>query len=109
MFIQWQMLLANGTNLLNQVKKIVKQVKKVFQNTKIVFSSIIIRKDQKNIDKKISQVNSYLKNYCNQKNIDFTDNGNLKKEHLGQKKLHLNKKGNYFLANNFLKFLRFNF
>ena len=92
--------LANGTNLLNQVKKIVKQVKKVSQNTKIVFLSIIIRKDRKYIDKKLSQVNSYLKNYCNQKNIDFIDNGNLKEEHLGQKKLHLNKKGNSILANN---------
>ena len=36
----------------------------------------------------------------------FIDNGNLKEEHLGQKKLHLNKKGNSILANNFLKFLR---
>ena len=59
--------LANGTNLLNQAKKIVKQIKKVSQNTKIVFSSIIIRKDPKNIDKKVSQVSSYSKNYCNQK------------------------------------------
>ena len=93
--------LANGTNLLNQVKKVVKQVKKVSQNTKIVFLSIIIRKGRKNIDKKPSQVNSYLKNYCNQKSIDFIDNGNLKEEHLGQKELHLNKKGNSILANNF--------
>ena len=88
--------LANGTNLLNQAKKIVKQVKKTYQNTKIVFSSITIRKDRKNIDKKVSQVNSYLKNYCNQKNIDFIDNGILKEEHLGQKKLHLNKKVTLF-------------
>ena len=49
--------LANGTNILNQVKK--KQVKKISQNTKIVFSSIIIPKDRENIDKKVSQVNSY--------------------------------------------------
>ena len=101
--------LANGANLLNQVKKIVRQVKKVYQNTKIVFSTIIISKDCKNKDKKFSQVNSYLKNYCNQKNIDFIDNSNLNEEHLGQKKLHLNKKGNSILANNFLKFLRSNF
>ena len=67
--------LANRANL-NQVKKIVKQVKKVSQNTIIVFSSIIIWKDRKNIDKNVSQVNSYLKKYCN---------GNLKEEHLGQK------------------------
>ena len=101
--------LANRANLLNQVKRIVKQVKKVSQNTKIVFSSIIIRKDRKNIDKTVSQVNSYLKNHCNQMNIDFIDNGNLKEKHLGQKKLHLNKKGNSILANDFLKSLRYNF
>ena len=101
--------LANGINLLNQAKKIVKQVKKASQNTKIVFSSIITRKDRKNIDKKVSEVNSYLKNYCSQKNIDFIDNSNLKEEHLGQKKLHLNKKGNSILAKKFLKFLRSNF
>ena len=71
--------LTNGINLLNQAKKIVKQVKKASQNTKIVFSSIITRKDRKNIDKKVSEVNSYLKNYCSQKNIDFIDNSNLKK------------------------------
>ena len=71
-----------------------KQVKKVLQNTKIVFSSIILRKDRKNIDKKVSKVNSNLKNYCNEKEIDFIDNGyNLKEQHLAQKKLHLNKKG----------------
>ena len=39
--------LANGTNLLNEVTKIVKQVKKVSQKTKIIFSSIIVRKDHK--------------------------------------------------------------
>ena len=33
-------------------KKIVKKVKKVSQNTKNIFSSIIIRKDCKNIDQK---------------------------------------------------------
>ena len=48
--------LTNGINLLNQAKKIVKQVKKVSQNTKIVFSSIAIRKDRKNIDKKVAEV-----------------------------------------------------
>ena len=50
--------LSNAKNLLNQAKKkIVTQVKKVSQNTKIVFSSIIIRKDRKNIDKKVLQIN----------------------------------------------------
>ena len=43
--------LTNGINLLNQAKKIIKEVKKVSHNTKIVFSSIVTRKDRKNIDK----------------------------------------------------------
>ena len=45
--------LANGTNLLNQAKKIVQQVKKSFPKYQIVFSGNIIRKDRKNIDKKV--------------------------------------------------------
>ena len=53
--------LANGTNILNQVKK--KQVKKISQNTKIVFSSIIIQKDRENVDKKGNSIlaNNFLK------------------------------------------------
>ena len=101
--------LTNGINLLNQAKKIIKEVKKVSHNTKIAFSSIITRKDRKNIDKKVLDVNSHLKNYCSQKNIDFIDNNNIKEEHLGVKKLHLNKRGNSVLASNILKYLRFTF
>ena len=101
--------LTYGINLLNQAKKVVMQVKKVSQNTKIVFSSIAIRKDRKNIDKKVAEVNSRLKNYCNQENIEYIGNSNIKEDHLGVKKLHLNKKGNSVLANNFLKYLRSSF
>ena len=101
--------LTNGINLLNQAKKIIKEVKKVSHNTKIAFSSIATRKDRKNIDKKVLEVNSHLKNYCSQKNIDFIDNNNIKEEHLGVKKLHLNKRGNPVLASNILKYLQSTF
>ena len=57
--------LADGTNLLNKTKqkinkkkKIATQVKNFSKNTKIVFSSIMIRKVRKNMNKKVSQVNS---------------------------------------------------
>ena len=100
--------LTNWINLLNQAKKIIKEVKKVSHNTKIAFSSFVTRKDRKNIDKKVLEVNSHLKNYCSQKNIDFIDN-NIKEEHLGVKKLHLNKRGNSVLASNILKYLRSTF
>ena len=60
----------------------------------------------KDLNKKAVEVNSRLKNFCTQKKIDFIDNTNIKEEHLGNKKLHLNKRGNTVLANNLLKYLR---
>ena len=50
-----------------------------------------------------------MKNYFSQINIEYIENSNTKEEHLGKKKLHLNRRGNTILANNLLKFLRSNF
>ena len=86
-----------------------KDVKKSSPNTKLVFSSILIRKDKKGISKKVTDINSRLKNYCQQKHLDFIDNSNILEEHLGNRKLHLNKRGNSVLANNFIKYLRSSF
>ena len=66
---------------------------------------LITRKDKKDLDKKAVEVNSRLKNLSAQK-IDFMDNTNINEEHVGNKKLHLNKRGNTVLANNLLKYLR---
>ena len=96
-------------NLLNNVKKILKQVKKLSPNTTVAFSSIVTRKDKTDINKTVQDTNSRLKNYCSRKNIDFIQNSNIMEEHLGIKKLHLNKKGNSLLADNFLKYLRSTF
>ena len=98
--------LTNKVDLLISVKKMVKKVKNSSPNTKLVFSSVILRKDKKDISKKVGETNQRLKNYCKQKNIDFVDNSNIIEEHLGSKKLHLNKRGNSILAKNILKFLR---
>ena len=84
-------------------------MKKLSPNTKVAFSSIVTRKDKKDISKTVQDTNSQLKNYCSQKNIDFIQNNNIMEEHLGIKKLHLNKKGNSLLGNNFLKHLRYTF
>ena len=54
----------------------------------------------------MTDINSRLKNYCQQKHLDFIDNSNILEEHLGNRKLHLNKRGNSVLANNFIKYLR---
>ena len=82
-----------GTNVLNNFKKLIKLAK-------LVFSSLIVRKDIKNIDKRVLDTNPRLRNFCNQKNIDYIDDTNIKEDHQGNKKLHLNKGGNSVLAKN---------
>ena len=101
--------ITNGINSLNSVKKIVENVKKSSPNTKLVFSSILLRKDKKDISKKVTDINSRLKHYCQQKHFDFIDNSNILEEHLGNGELHPNKRGNSVLANNFRKYLRSSF
>ena len=98
--------ITKGINSLNSKKKIVKKVKQTSPNTKVSFSSLITRKDKKDLDKKVQDVNNRLKNYCTQTNLDYIENNNIKEEHLGNKKLHLNKKGNTVFANKLLKYLR---
>ena len=60
----------NGINSLNSFKKNVKKVKQTSPNTKIAFSSLITRKDKKDLDRKVQDMNNRLKNYCSQANIE---------------------------------------
>ena len=57
--------------MLNNTKKIVKELTSKLPKVKIVFSGLIFRKDQKNLDKNVT--NKRLKNYCCQKDIDYID------------------------------------
>ena len=57
----------------------------------------------KDLVKNVQDVNSRLKNYCSQTNIEYIENNNIKEEHLRKKKLNLNKRGNTIFANNLLK------
>ena len=57
--------------MLNNAKKIVKELTSKLPKVKIVFSGLIFRKDQKNLDKNVT--NKRLKNYYCQKDIDYID------------------------------------
>ena len=58
---------------------------------------------QKNLE-----ANSQYRNIVDRQ-TDFIDNNNIKKDHLGEKNLNLNKKNNSVSENNFLKYLRSNY
>ena len=95
-------------NTLRSVKKLCEKAKRISPDTKIVFSNIIYRNDKRNTDKQHIDTNARLKSFCNQKNISLIDNGNIKEEHLGVKKLHLNRRGNSLFAKNLLGFIEQN-
>lgn len=95
--------LSKNVNPLTNIKKICKTVKHDAPNTKLTFSSILIRKDKKDItENMIQEVNSRLKNYCKENDLGFINNENIGASWLGKGKLHMNAKGTSLLAKNFL-------
>ena len=94
--------------MLSNVKKIVNKTNKISPNAALTVSSIIFWKDKKNLEKTRADTNSRLKNFCRRKNINLISNDNIKEEHLGIKKLHLNRKGNSIFAKNLLNFIEGN-
>ena len=84
-------------------------MKKLSPYTKVGFSSIVTITDKKDRYKTVQDTNSRLENSCSQKNLDFIQKSKIMEGYLGIRKLHLNKKSNSLLANNFLKYLRSTF
>ena len=92
-----------GVNTIENLRMIIKQTKQDSPDTTVVLSSVVIRRDKKvsvaNLNKEIKQLAKELK-------IVLIDNANLDVSCLSRKKLHLNEKGNSYLASNFLNFIR---
>ena len=57
----------------------------------------------------MTDINSPLKNLCRQIHLDFIDNRNILERHLGNRKHHLNKRGNSVFASYFIKKTRSSF
>ena len=96
-------------NNINTVKKIKKLVKEIEENNhenipQVVISSIIKRYDQ-DYNEKIQSINDKLQWSSTSKGLSFIDNYNFDKSCLNKGKLHLNRRGSSFSANNFKKFV----
>ena len=97
--------LTKGGDTTANIQWIINKVRKCASHTKIVLSSLIMRRDKTNIEKHANELNVKLKQLCDENLIDFIDNSNIDESCLGKKKLHPNKKGKAFLANNFKHYL----
>ena len=59
----------NGINMLDNAESIVKELTTKLTKVKIAFSGLITRKDRKNLDKFITEINKRLRNYCRQNDV----------------------------------------
>ena len=96
-------------NEINTVKKIKKLVKEIVEYDKqnppkVVISSLIKRYDQ-DVSDNIANINEKLQRFCNSKGLSFIDDSNIDRTCLKNGKLHLNRRGSSYLANNFKKFV----
>ena len=80
-------------------------VRSKLPNYKLAISKVIRRNDQNEIDKKVETLNIKLSKFCKKNKINTIYNKNLDDSCLNYKQLHLNRKGNSYLANNFLDYL----
>ena len=65
----------------------------------VIVSSLVCRDDR--FRNKIENVNLHLHKMCNERNIGYVENNNVKKNHLNKSKLHLNSNGTAILVRNF--------
>ena len=91
---------------MNNLKKILKKCNESSPKTKLAFSTVIVRKDKVNLERGRKDINSRMKNFCQQKRIGYIDNSNITENHLGMKNLHLNSKGNTAFAKNLINVIQ---
>ena len=97
--------LTNDVDTIENLNTIVNRIKRTSAETKIAISSVFIRKDQRDIERKVRELNVNLKRFCDENLITFLCNDNIDESCLGVKKLHLNKKGSSIFARNLINFM----
>ena len=75
--------IVNNANLMNDEKKLFRKVSKDSPSTHLAFSSIIVRKNKKNLEKSILQTDARLQKFCSQKGLGYIENSGIKELHLG--------------------------
>ena len=96
--------IENEINTVKKTKKLVKEIDEYGKQNppKVVISSLIERYDQ-DFNDDIANINEKLQRFCNSKGLSFIDNNNIDRTCLNKGKLHLNRRGSSYLANNFKK------
>lgn len=73
------------------------------EENEVALSSLIVRNDK--YESKRMEVNELIKRMCNDTNLAYVDNSNIKKVHLNNSGLHLNIEGEKILKKNLINFI----
>ena len=93
---------TSAENIANEIVKLSTKLKT--DKNEIIVSSIIERRD--NMQDKVKQVNHFLNIKCQEQNLPFIINDNIKSDtHLKPIGVHLNKAGSSLLASNFINWI----
>ena len=86
----------------------IENIRKESPETVTAISNVVTRKDQAARKKKVSvaDINKKVKEFAKVKKIELIDNSNLDTSCLSRRMLHLNDKGNCYLASNFINFMK---
>ena len=96
--------IINDVKTVEKMKKLVEEIEKNNGSTEIVISRLIKRFDRNTIDD-IERINEKIKRWCLGKGLTFIDNNNINESCLNRGKLHLNRRGSSYLANNLKIFI----
>lgn len=96
--------LTNDVKTIKRIKRLINEIEENFASTELVISSIIQRFDL-DVNDDIDRINERLRKLCVSKGLTFIDNKNITESCLNRGKLHLNRRGTSYLANNFKKFV----
>ena len=87
------------------LEQIHKYIKDESPNTKLIISTLTTRNDRDDIENVVTKSNDVICSFCRRHDINIVDNNNIESQHLGLKKLHLNRKGTSLLALNFKNYI----
>ena len=96
---------TSGKDTKENMQKAIDAIREESPGTEIAISLCTIRKDRQGIEKKVTSCNKILRDAAFRKDTYVIDNKNIDESCLGMKKLHLNRKGTSFLANNLKNFI----
>ena len=96
--------IENEINTVKKIKKLVKEIDEYDKQNppKVVISSLIKRYDH-DFNDDIANIKEKLQRFCNSKVLTSIDNKNIDRSCLNKGKLHLNRRGSSYVANNFKK------